>query len=108
MSKNTDIRKLRRDIDEIHKSIFELFLKRVELSKEIWRIKIDQAENLQDFEREQFLVEQFDESVIFSKDPALSSYYKKVMKVLIDGNKAYLKEKIIAQEKEKLKIETNV
>lgn len=108
MSQNTDIRKLRRDIDEIHKSIFELFLKRVELSKEIWRIKIDQAENLQDFDREQFLIEQFDESVMFSKDPALNSYYKKVMKVLIDGNKAYLKEKIIAQEKEKLKVETNV
>jgi chorismate mutase len=105
MNQNSEIRKLRCEIDEIHKSFLQLFLKRVELSKEIWRHKIEQAENLQDFKREQDLLEQFDDMAVFLSDPQLNEYYKKVVKVMIDGNKAYLKEKIIAQEKEKLKIE---
>ncbi len=93
MKKASDIKNLRRDIDRIHSSIFELLLERASVTEKIWAIKKDKKMKLTDQKRETEVIHQFDQHSKLKKNPALKKMIQDIQKIIIKKNKTYLKDK---------------
>ena len=92
MKKASDIKNLRRDIDRIHSSIFELLLERANVTEKIWAIKKKTKMKLTDSKRETEVIHQFDRHPSLKKNPALKKMIQQVQKNIIQKNKTYLKD----------------
>lgn len=93
MKKASDIKNLRRDIDRIHSSIFELLLERAVVTEKIWAIKKNTKMKLTDQKRETEVIHQFDGHPSLKKNPSLKKMIQDIQKNIIKKNKTYLKNK---------------
>jgi chorismate mutase len=93
MKKASDIKNLRRDIDRIHRSIFELLLQRAKVTEKIWSIKKNAKIKMTDAQREIEVIHQFDQHPKLKKNPALKKMIQEIQKNIIKKNKTYLKDK---------------
>lgn len=87
----SQITKLRQDIETLHEDLLKLILKRKDLVGQIWQFKRDNQMDMNDMEREQSLIEQFDQHPALKNDPALRDFYHNVVKNIIAENKKYAK-----------------
>jgi chorismate mutase len=87
----SQINKLRQDIEKLHEDLLKLILKRKDLVDQIWQLKRDHQLDMTDMNREQALIEQFDQTPELKNDPALRDFYHNVVKNIIAENKKYAK-----------------
>lgn len=87
----SQIKKLRQDIETLHEDLLKLILKRKDLVDQIWQLKRDNQLDMNDMNREQALIEQFDQTPELKNDPALRDFYHNVVKNIIAENKKYAK-----------------
>lgn len=92
MKKASDIKNLRRDIDRIHSSIFDLLLERVVVTEKIWAIKKNTKMKLTDQKRETEVIHQFDQHPVLKKNPSLKKMIQEIQTTIIKKNKTYLKD----------------
>lgn len=85
------MKKLRSDIDQIHKQIFALLIKRVNLTEKIWKIKKENKIKLTDPSRESVLIHMFDDSKEIKNNPELKKMIQQIQKAILTENKKYLK-----------------
>lgn len=85
------IQKLRLEIENLHQDLLHFILKRKDLVDQIWQLKKAHQMDLTDANREQALIEQFDQHPKLAQDPALKDFYHHVVKNIIAENKKYAK-----------------
>lgn len=85
------MKKLRSEIDKIHKQLFILLIQRVQLTEKIWEIKKANKIKLTDTSRESDLIHMFDSNKEIKKNPELKKMIQKLQKVILTENKKYLK-----------------
>lgn len=82
--------KLRHEIDTLHLEMAALFLKRLQLTEQIWVDKLKQRLPLTDAQREAYLIHMLDHIDELKENPQLRNAYHKFVKNLIEVNKQYL------------------
>jgi chorismate mutase len=87
----SEINRLRQDIEKLHEDLFKLILKRKDFVDQIWKLKRQDQLDMTDMNREQALIEQFDQTLELKNDPALKDFYHNVVKNIIAENKKYAK-----------------
>ena len=87
----SDIKQLRQGIEKLHEDLLKLILKRKDLVDQIWVLKKENQMDMTDNQREQALIEQFDQTPELKNDPALRDFYHNVVKNIIAENKKYAK-----------------
>lgn len=85
------LNQLRNDIEKLHKDLLDFVLKRKDLVHRIWQLKDDLKIDKIDFQREDFLIHQFDLRPELQKDEDLRALYHNVVKSIIAESKAYVK-----------------
>lgn len=85
---------LRQEIDQIHKELHDLLVRRRDLTMEIWKIKQEQGLPFFDAEREKKIVEDFvKQGSAQGQDPQFDELLKGVMSSLLREYEKYLKSK---------------
>lgn len=77
---------VRKDIDTIDRELIQLFLKRMDLSEEVVRYKMEHQLPIYDKDREKSLL---DEAVDKTKPGAMEPYVREFLKALMDISKVY-------------------
>ncbi len=85
---------LRREVNEIHQQIFELLLKRIELTEKIWHIKIDEEIPFHDSTRENELYE-IPLHMNMRGHPEAIELYKQVTQLILKENKRILASRVL-------------
>lgn len=80
---------LRREVNEIHQQLFELLLKRLEVTEKIWQIKIDEEIPFHDSSRENELF-QIPLQMNLRGHPEALELYKHVTQFILRENKRIL------------------
>lgn len=88
MKKNIKIKTLRKNIDQIHIKIFLLILKRIKITKKIFKIKNKNKIKFIDQKRELDLIYMFDKKT--KSDADLKKMFQKIQKTILSENKKYL------------------
>lgn len=87
---NTNIPALRNEIDQIHKELFALLVRRRELTMQIWKIKKAQGEPFFNAEREEQILRDF-VKLNLESDPEFDELLKGVMSSVLREFEKYLK-----------------
>ncbi|QSX07901.1 chorismate mutase [Alkalibacter rhizosphaerae] len=84
-----NLEEVRKDIDAINQEMVRLFLRRMELSEEVVRYKMEHQLPIYDKEREQAIVE----AMVKTGDPGhLEAYLRDFLKALMEISKDYQQE----------------
>lgn len=86
-----DIEKLRLEVDQIHHQLFELFRRRLILTRKIWEIKKHKGLPLVDLAREEKIIHQFDSMVV---DKEEQKAVQSIFGVILKETKSYLEVKL--------------
>lgn len=89
------MKELRSEIDLIHDQIYELLERRIHITTQIWKEKINQQSSLLDLDREQQLIHRHDNRDLMMTHPELKIEYQKIIKNLIEMNKRHLENNLI-------------
>ena len=85
------MKKLRSEINKIHKQIFKLLIKRVLVTQKIWEIKKQKNIKLTDLKREQEIIHMFDHHKKIKNNSELKKMVQKIQKTILTENIKYLK-----------------
>lgn len=81
-----DLEDVRKDIDSIDQELIQLFLKRMDLSEEVVRYKMEHQLPIYDEDREKSVL---DDAVDRTKPGAMEPYVRGFLKALMDISKVY-------------------
>jgi chorismate mutase len=84
------INNLRKEIDQIHKDIFNLILKRITVTNKIFKLKKISKIKLTDKKRENELTTMFEKNKKINGNPPLQRAIQNIQKIIIQENKKYL------------------
>ena len=87
---NKNIPALRNEIDQIHKELFALLVRRRELTMQIWKIKKEKGEPFFNAEREEQILREF-VKLNMGQDPEFDELLKGVMSSVLREFEKYLK-----------------
>jgi chorismate mutase len=88
------IASLRQEIDQVHKEMHELLVRRRDLTMAIWKIKQEQGQPFFNAEREAQIIKDFVAlSANEKKDPQFEDLLKGVMNSILREYETYLKSK---------------
>ncbi|MNL18128.1 hypothetical protein D3C87_1392600 [compost metagenome] len=87
---NKNIPALRNEIDQIHKELFALLVRRRDLTMQIWKIKQEKGEPFFNAEREEQILRDF-VKLNMGQDPEFDELLKGVMSSVLREFEKYLK-----------------
>ncbi len=101
-SQKPTILDLRHQVDEVHQELFLLFMKRIQLTEQIWQLKKTTSVSLESVSTDQFecfsrdfeLIHQFDDNEAFVNDESKKLFYQAWIQQTLYLSKKYLTEYI--------------
>lgn len=81
---------LRQEVDQVHKELYSLLLRRRELTLAIWKLKVEQGLPFYNREREEAILQSFLALSPHSEDPEFREVLKGVMTSILQEYQKYL------------------